>query len=445
MNERIGKGINLALGGTLILVPPLFVFDTYAALYLIYALCILAVGFLIVRPWSEVERHSRLVLVVSAAFLASAMLTHVVTGGEQTSWRHLESIHAKVLAIFPLIVLIRWLRPPAGCFWWGALLGSFAVGVSALLDLYRAFGFDIDRFLAETDFRVGGGWHPVVFGMLAAALTLIAAAGRAYFADQGRWSQLIWGLGVGFGLMATLLTNTRGAWLALLVALGIAILLKIRHLSGRPRAVLLMTLVLLPVMLYQVPRIEMRVDQAVADIRTSLVEIAAGKPAEAPIGARFEMWRAALLIADENPWLGAGLGGPGYQEQAAKLVAADRAPSLVAIFSHAHNQYLNTLVTRGTVGLFAELCLMLTCLWLFIAYWRQTSGITRTFAMTGMLVSVAYLVFGITDVPLEHKNTLLLYAYLMGVLLGFAGAGPRYTVSRLQADVHVSSPAGKPI
>ncbi|MFD1806951.1 O-antigen ligase family protein [Pasteurella oralis] len=65
------------------------------------------------------------------------------------------------------------------------------------------------------------------------------------------------------------------------------------------------------------------------------------------VGARFDMWKSALLMAREKPILGWGVEGVGEERkrQAEQQIISQFAGQ----FNHVHNQYLDDLSKRGVL------------------------------------------------------------------------------------------------
>jgi Lipid A core - O-antigen ligase and related enzymes len=78
-------------------------------------------------------------------------------------------------------------------------------------------------------------------------------------------------------------------------------------------------------------------------------------------GVRLELWKAALLIAAENPITGAGYTNIMAAKQ--KLVDQGYSDAVIVGSSRAHNQYLEELQVKGLIG-FGTLIFMLSAPWI---------------------------------------------------------------------------------
>ena len=73
--------------------------------------------------------------------------------------------------------------------------------------------------------------------------------------------------------------------------------------------------------------------------------------------------------------------------------------------SHAHNEYLNTLATRGLLGLGAVLAVFVVSFAKFFNLSRSSSTRRSDFGLAGMLLVTGYMVFAISESVLYHLMT----------------------------------------
>jgi O-antigen ligase len=85
---------------------------------------------------------------------------------------------------------------------------------------------------------------------------------------------------------------------------------------------------------------------------------------ETPISIRLEMWRAALDAFWAKPFFGYGISG------AVKAVDA-LTPYDIATYKHLHNEFLDTLISHGIVGLLGIFLLLFCLLKVALQWWRS--------------------------------------------------------------------------
>lgn len=307
-------------------------------------------------------------------------------------------------------------RPSLRALWLGvaggALLGAGFVGWQRL-----ALGME----------RPGGLLNPITFGDLALCLSLLALVGAA--AVRHAALRGIAALGVVSGLAASLLTGSRGGWLALPAAF--VLLAAARRQALLPRRLVLGVPVLacaLAFAAYAVPQtgVHARVAVGVEDVQRYL----AGSPIATSIGVRLDLWKAGLRLAAEHPWR--GLDTPAYKRRMHEWVAAGELSA--AVFAppeppHMHNDALQALVTRGIPGLCAWAGILLLPFLFFRAQLARVpapesgleAGPTRrqSAALAGMLVVLAYAAFGLSEVIFWSMKGSLFYALMVFLLMGW--------------------------
>lgn len=319
---------------------------------------------------------------------------------------------ARMLIACAAMLVVQAGRPPLRALWLGAaggaLLGVVFVGWQRL-----ALGLE----------RPGGLLNPITFGDLSLCLALLALAGMA----EARRALLRWSaaLGIAAGLAASLLTGSRGGWLALPAALllfasgGRHVLLPRGLVPGAPLLACALALGA-----YALPQtgVRARIDVGVSDVRLYL----AGDPVATSIGVRLALWKAGLRLAAEHPWR--GLDTPVYKRRMREWVAAgELSPAVFAPPEppHLHNDALQALVTRGIVGLCAWAGILLAPFLFFRSQLAQAQalaagpGTRRPAALAGMLVVLSYAAFGLSEVIFWSMKASLFYALMVFLLMGW--------------------------
>lgn len=134
-----------------------------------------------------------------------------------------------------------------------------------------------------------------------------------------------------------------------------------------------------------------------------------------PIAQRLEMWRAALSLFASAPFLGVGTGA--YQVETRQLVATGKAAPEAAGFDHPHNEYFDALANRGLIGLLALLTLLGAPAWLFARRLESRDPHRMGAALGGLLVTVGFAIFGLTETIFIHSVTIGWYVIMTAVFL----------------------------
>lgn len=297
-------------------------------------------------------------------------------------------------------------RAPRRALWWGVCAGALA-GLPVVA--WQRFALHIER--------PGGLINAITFGDLALLLALLGLAAAIDLRhDLGKGARLVLvaGLGALAGLAASVLTGTRGGWLALLPA---AVLL--RHAraldSGRTRALGAAALALLAASWF-VPALGMqqRFVQGVDDVR-SFYE---GGSVWTNVGTRLELWKGAAMLIAEHPLFGMDFAA--CRARMAEYAQQGRLDPMVLTLPHLHNDALQKLATGGVVG-FAIWAGLLVAPGMF--FLRRLGGGVRSpqfaVALAGALVVFSYACFGLTEVIFWSVEGSLFYALMVFVLMGF--------------------------
>lgn len=313
-----------------------------------------------------------------------------------------------------LVVLVA--RPPARALWLGAATGAW---VSLAFAAWQGLWLHV--------LRPGGLMNPITFGDLALCLSLLSLAGAMQAGERsgapGRWFAAT---GVLAGLAASLLSGSRGGWLmlALLILLP-ALLARQRRLPVRLALVLPLLALALAALAYALPQtgVRARIAIGVSDTRLYL----AGVPAPTSLNVRLELWRAAGMLIREHPWI--GLDTPAYKRRMRTWVREGKLSPIVfapPVPPHLHNDVLQVLVTRGVLGLFAWIGILLAPLAFFRARLRQAraragpASPAYAAALAGLLLVLAYASFGLTEVIFWSMKANVFYALTVFLLVGWS-------------------------
>jgi O-antigen ligase len=239
------------------------------------------------------------------------------------------------------------------------------------------------------------------------------------------------------GLTASFLSGTRGGWIYLPLA---GIIFFIYHRKQRRLKplfnlnyliLLIFVLSIIGFSVLNYTKVPDRINIAYQEIYGYMVE-RTESTAKTSIGQRFEMWHAALIAAQEKPIFGLGPGG--FKHHLQTLANADIVNQIVANaipgrdghtpHSHAHNEYLNTLATRGLFGLITLLGVFLVPLFHFHATTRSSDPLQRDIGLAGVTLVTGYMVFALSESVLYHQITANFYFLALVSLLFLANKQP---------------------
>lgn len=337
-----------------------------------------------------------------ARFIVLAIVLHFVLAAASVFFsrpeaRFLEN-PMKALLMAPLVGLIVLGRPKADWFWHGLFVGT--IGAAAIA-CYQRFGLDHPR--AE-------GFHmAIMFGDVAMAMALMCLASIPRFA--GTRLALLPLLGFIAGVAASILSGTRGGWMALVLSF-IPLYTYGRHAAGK-RVVLggILGISLLAGAAF-IP--ELGVRERFAAIATDITEYRAGN-SNTSIGLRFENWKGGVIMFMEHPLT--GVGRPNYEAGINELVERNVLPPETKGLRHAHNELLNVFATQGIIGGLGMIFLYAAPFYFFMRRLREDPD-ARPYALAGLLLVLAYVDFGLTQVLFSHHIGSAFYVITVSALAG---------------------------
>jgi len=323
---------------------------------------------------------------------------------------------------FSCIGFVLYFKPPIRWFWSGLCVGAVAVGIFALV---QRFGYHIDRVEGYTH-------HPITFGDLALALGLMAFCSASYFRNT-RLAYL-----PGFALLccmvASLLSGSRGGWVALLFAVPPLVRYG-RTINGKVVLAGCVLVLLLFAVAVAVPAtgIADRIALAVSEVQGYLHR----GDASTSVGIRLELWKASWLMFTDHPLL--GVGRDQFFPVLQALADQGRIQhSLALTFSSSHNDSLFFLATGGLLDFACLLMIYLGPLVFFLSVLEKKpaagdipdgcvlpDGRTnpKAAAVAGVLLVLSFIGFGLTDVMFWLMNTLFFYVIMVCVLIGYCLSG----------------------
>jgi O-antigen ligase len=328
--------------------------------------------------------------------------------------------------LFAIPVLLFFLAyPPQERYWWGALIvGCVAGGALALW-----------QTLMQDRARATGFMGAIQFGNLSLLMGWLCMMGMGWAQQQARKRAWCWGLSVAAvaGIAASLLSGSRGGWLALPVLL---LLLYVTYRRKLPRRTMAATLVILVGALavsYVVPQtgVQDRIERAVSEYQA----YRSGQYKSTSVGLRLEMWDASLHLAKQKPWT--GWGESAYGQQLASLIQDERSRHSIAGYGHVHSDLLDVYLRHGLPGLLALLLVYVVPFILFAQKFKR-GGAADTYAAAGMVLMAAVTIFGLTQAFLRHNSGITVYMFYLAVLWGYV------RLSAVEPAAGVSAGSGAP-
>lgn len=314
--------------------------------------------------------------------------------------RELDRPSRFLLALPVLILLLKNRMPNAPILFCGSIIGAIT---AALLSTYEVFILGFPRAQVFT--------NAIMFGDISLLLGLLNASACCLFYQNRQKTMLLLAI-LGFisGVIASILSGSRGGWIAAPL-IGIFILMQAKDLVGKKQIQKILLILLLGVLsAVAIPQtgIQTRLNAAVNDIQLySLGET------NTSVGLRLEMWKGAIYLFSEAPFL--GVGQYGSQPKKAELVQQGLISQASSRFDHLHNEFLNTLALNGVIGLVFLIALYIIPLRLFIGKIKQHANnwSIKAYALAGALVPMSYIDFALTQSMFSHNIGVMVFIFFI--------------------------------
>ncbi|MGR2736833.1 O-antigen ligase family protein [Billgrantia sp. Q4P2] len=393
--------VRLSLAATvvvlaLLVATPLRV-HVFVALLMLYA-----IGFLVAnRGRLVIQRVDIVVMVLLSLYAASHLPVFIMSG---MSWRYLSpGLH--MVAVIPIYLMLRmamassWLGHFRSGLELGALLGAVSGALLAAYQVYLQGAHQADGFMFHIN-----------FGYLVASLFFLLVA---LIPGSQRRGWLL--LGAVCALLATILSTSRGALFAIPLVGLFLLVLHWRQLRSRGLALWLVGFVVLWGASYVVmPQVENRIDVTVEEV----AKLTQGEYRNNSAGGRVQLWVGALEAFKQSPWVGLT-----YDEREAvnaSIVETSILTPWTASISrgHAHSQYFETLATGGIVGMVALFFYLIFPGYYFLHGYLADRR--NGFHFAGLVFSLAFAIFCLSEVALQHEMIGTYYAFMLVVLFVLA-------------------------
>ena len=352
------------------------------------------------RPRLDLQRQDRLLIGVLLAYCLIFVLNMLYHGDPMREF----DMPLRALLVIPVLLVLLAYPPSPGAWWSGLAIGAMAGAVVALIQFTQAVPI---RPQGATSNPIHYGNVSMLFGMLSLCGLDWARKQRYYIG----WILLLLA-GCIAGVFGSIISGSRGGWLALPFCF---LILALYHARNHGRRYVLITLTLLLTLLalaYLVPRSP--VHERAVNVASELQKFEHTGDTGTSVGQRLVMWRTALDMSRQHVVL--GLGRIGYMEQKDALVKAGKMSLGVAAYTNAHNDYLDALVKRGIPGLLALLALFLVPLSLFARVLRDGPATARPFALGGVVLCTCYIIFGLTTTSLTLNIGIIMLVFPMIML-----------------------------
>jgi O-antigen ligase len=313
-----------------------------------------------------------------------------------------------LLSVLVFIALSRF-RASQDAFWMGLCLGSI-FGVLSIIN--------IREHMLNGD-PVRGVAH---LGNISMIIGLMCFSGWRWALsknkNRGLWMLMVF-LGGASGLVASVLTGTRGAWLAVPPVMMIYLIDLARYFKWPAYRVLAVAIISLAAIFWVVQHnqiINSRFSRAVVETQLFFnPESGATEHAEdTSVGQRWLMWKNAIHMIQLKPIL--GWGKRDYLAYKNDRIIEGQLHPQIAKYTDAHNDYIDATVKIGAVGLISLLLVYLVPMTLFFKRYLYNRNLDQGLSLCAMAMISGYMVSGLTATFMTINMNVMFYTVTVAVL-----------------------------
>lgn len=331
-------------------------------------------------------------------YFSTFILSLIFNGGKM---RELD-IPSRAILLIPALLMLFHIPVKLCALIYAIPLGSFITGIIAL----------IDKFLLNQPIAFAIRTMHIQAGDIAMSLAMFSLL-IAFYAWQNRNKKIVILILFcsAFGILGSVLSTARGGWIGVPVILFAIFILRGEQISRRFAMGSAIIFMLIISVLAQTEVVKNRVQNTQDDIIQYL-----NHNSNTSLGLRFEMWKSAALMIEQQPIFGVGEMGANQLRQLhsqEKIVNGD-----ISGFTHAHNQYLDNFSKRGIINLIAFLFILLIPLLFFIKNSKSSQTDIKLLSNIGVIHILSILFYNLSQGFFTHHSGNIFYLFLTFVLYG---------------------------
>jgi O-antigen ligase len=217
------------------------------------------------------------------------------------------------------------------------------------------------------------------------------------------------------GMLASILSGTRGAWIAIPALSVILFYYLLQAIGFIPRVICLVIVIGALMAAYFIPGAHLanRVNAFFKDIGN----YCAGDLSYSSVGTRIEGWQVAWNIFRDHPVIGAGPGN--YKPLMDRMIADGKQYNSAARHKQPHGAFPSTLADTGLLGLLSLIGVFFTPLWAALRFIRHRNPL-RSLGYAMMILVVGFIHFGLTETIFSRNINLVFYIVLSSVIMAVA-------------------------
>jgi O-antigen ligase len=347
-----------------------------------------------VHPLSKLEKIMMATWIAYPAFTALDLWF-------RTGWIWVEFQEpSRFLLVLPIFFMVRRYGVSESVIRWGVFVGA---AVAGCFGLYQKQILGLDRAGGGTNGQIAAfGDISLILGVMSVALF------QPLWRNKKRWALLAL-LALILGVFGSLASGTKGGWISIPALSWFVVSLLERPTNAKRFAVLGGFVIVAVLVWFFVPFIQDRTSVIMPAIYEYFVN---GKVVDGSAGIRLALWHSAALIFMDNPLFGVGP-ATFYVEKLA-LINAGLIPNVMPGIAGPHSQLFNSLYESGIFGPFMVYSIYGSFIWYCRAHFEQNKAL----AVTGILMAVGFIDFGLAEVIWDINNAGVFFSLMMVLIAG---------------------------
>jgi O-antigen ligase len=258
--------------------------------------------------------------------------------------------------------------------------------------------------------RPGGFFGPITFGyfapmFLGVSLSLIGLK------DYKRTSILSVSAFT-VGVIALILTFTRGAWIGFVTGLGLFFIIKRKWFSLATSTITLVSIVLILSIYFPNSEPGIAVRSLLQPFNKQIPRVAGSNL------RRLHKWKASWEMFKEHPFL--GIGPYQFREELPNYLSEEVKAKVFEhhSYNHAHSIYFDYLGTMGIMGFLGLLFFLITVFYLLVSKYKTCNpGFDKNLALGVLIAFASFCIAGLTHQSFHDSEILLNLCFLLGLVL----------------------------
>ncbi len=296
-----------------------------------------------------------------------------------------------IVAFYFLLILLFQNYKKIFQFFW-AYIFSFTVVILITIAKHASFGFDQHsaHFVMNPFYKDHTSYGAIL------AMFIPVLVGMFNLSKGKKYRRIVIALFFSLFVVAIILSYTRAAWLSLIAALGVYIVIRLKI---NYKWILSGVGILLAVFLIYRTDIMMSLEQNKTDSSTDFkehVQSMSNVATDASNKERINRWNSAVRMFKEKPFLGWGPGtyqfqyAP-FQKSYEKTIISTNAGDM----GNAHSEYLGPLSEQGVFGMLSFISIIITVVVVALKRYKSTQDKkTRTVLLMSLTGLVTYFIHG---------------------------------------------------